>query len=112
VRRVFLALALLAVAVVTSTAERCHDPATTEETVTDLRPIEEVLASVTPAWMEVTGVVGTGHGLCDGSPCIVVYASARTPEIEARIPGEVEGHPVRVEVTGPIEPLAPDGSEH
>ena len=37
---------------------------------------------------------------------------ACSPEIEARIPGEVEGHPVRVEVTGPIEPLAPDGSEH
>ena len=103
-------LALLAAVVASSTAQRCHEPPPTEETVPDLRPIEEVLASVTPAWMEVPGVVGTGHGLCDGSPCIVVYASARTPEIEARIPDEVEGHPVRVEITGRIEPRTPGDS--
>lgn len=71
------------------------------------RAIEEVLAEHTPGWMKVPGVVGTGQGLCDGRPCIVVYASSRTPEIEARIPAEAEGHPVRVEVTGRIEPLAP-----
>ena len=76
----------------------------------DPRPIAEVLASLTPGWMEVPGVVGTGQGLCESIPCIVVYASARTPEIEARIPDEAEGHPVRVEVTGRIEPLAPDDS--
>lgn len=74
------------------------------------RAIEEVLSERTPGWMEVPGVVGTGQGLCDGTPCIVVYASSRTPEIESRIPDEADGHPVRVEVTGRIEPLAPPDS--
>lgn len=74
------------------------------------RPIQEVLSEVTPDWLEISGVVGTGQGLCDGTPCIVVYASTRTPEIESRIPTTVDGHRVRVEVTGRIEPLAPGDS--
>lgn len=73
-------------------------------------PIEAVLAEHTPAWLEVPGVVGTGQGLCEGVPCIVIYASEITPEIEARIPATVEGLPVRLEVTGRIEPLAPGDS--
>lgn len=52
--------------------------------------------------MEVSGVVGTGVGLCEGDPCIKVFVSERTPEVEREIPGEVEGYTVRVEVTGPF----------
>ncbi|HUP19041.1 MAG TPA: hypothetical protein VM778_03705 [Gemmatimonadota bacterium] len=99
---------MLATLVALSSAQRCHDPPPAEETVSEPRPIEEVLASHTPGWMEIPGVVGTGQGLCDGTPCIVIYASSPTPEIAARIPAEVEGHPVRVEVTGRIEPLTPE----
>ncbi|MGH7573156.1 MAG: hypothetical protein ACREMK_15140 [Gemmatimonadota bacterium] len=71
--------------------------------------IETVLAERTPEWMDVPGVVGTGIGLCDGDRCIVVYVSERTPEVERRIPAEVEGHRVRIEVTGPIRARDPDG---
>ncbi len=72
------------------------------------RAIEEVLAERTPEWMEVPGVVGTGIGLCEGEPCIVVYVSERTPEVGERIPAEVEGYRVRIEETGPIRALDPD----
>lgn len=64
------------------------------------RRIEEVLREKTDEWMAVPGVVGTGLGLCDGAPCLVVLVARRTPEVEGRIPGEVDGHPVRIEVTG------------
>lgn len=47
-------------------------------------------------------MVGTGVGLCEGDPCIKVFVSERTPEVEREIPGEVEGYTVRVEVTGPF----------
>jgi len=103
-------LGSLVALVMLSTAQRCHEAPPAEEPLSETRPIEVVLAERTPGWMAVPGVVGTGQGLCDGVPCIVIYASARTPEIEARIPATAEGHPVRVEVTGRIEPLAPGDS--
>ncbi|MDX1661430.1 MAG: hypothetical protein R3326_06540 [Gemmatimonadota bacterium] len=68
------------------------------------RSIEAVLADSTAAWMEVPGVDGTGLGVCDGEPCIVVYVGRRTPEVETRIPSSVEGHRVRTEITGEFRP--------
>lgn len=73
------------------------------------RTIQEVQEAHTEEWMRVRGVVGTGIGLCEDVPCIVVFATEMTDEVEARIPDEVEGHPVRVEVTGPFRPREPDG---
>lgn len=64
--------------------------------------IETALAEHTPEWMDVPGVVGTGIGLCEGEPCIVVYVAQRTPEVARSIPAEVDGHRVRIEETGPI----------
>jgi hypothetical protein len=61
-----------------------------------------VLKERTGELMAVPGVVGTGESLRDGKPCIVVMVVARTPEIDKRIPKELEGYPVRVEVTGEI----------
>ena len=73
------------------------------------RPLVELLGrdarrAVIP---DVPGVVGTGIGLCDSDPCIVVYVSERTPEVGRAIPAEVEGHRVRIEETGPIRALEP-----
>lgn len=68
------------------------------------RSIEEILREKTGEWMAVPGVVGTGVGLCDGAPCIKVFVARRMPEVEERIPGEVEGHPVRIEVSGEFRP--------
>lgn len=62
--------------------------------------IEEVQEAHTAEWMEIPGVVGTGVGLCDGEPCIKVFVARRTDEIEKKVPDEVEGHRVRIEVTG------------
>lgn len=76
-----------------------------DEPQTGTAPIERVLERVTEEWMRVPGVVGTGLGLCDGTPCIKVFVSRPPEELEPPIPEEVEGHPVRFERSGPFEAL-------
>lgn len=71
------------------------------------RDIEEVLRDRTGEWMEIPGVVGTGQGRCDGEPCLKVFVSDRTPEVEERVPEEADGYQVRVEVTGEFRPREP-----
>lgn len=75
------------------------DTARAADTVT-ARPIEEVLADQTDAWMEIEGVEGTGIGLCDGSPCIKIFVSRPPEELADLLPRRVEGHAVRLEPTG------------
>lgn len=69
--------------------------------------IEEVQERHTADWVRLPGVVGTGIGRCEGEPCIKVFATRMTEEIRHEIPDEVEGYPVRVEVTGPFRPRDP-----
>ena len=65
-----------------------------------------MLADHTPELMAIPGVVGTYQGtLDDGTPCIKVMVVKRTRELERRIPDRLEGHPVRIDVTGVIRPL-------
>lgn len=95
--------ALLAVTVILGTAAACAGGGSSngqKDTGEMTRSIEEVQDAHTPEWMAIRGVVGTGIGLCDEEPCIKVFVARRTEEIEERIPEEVEGYPVRIEVTG------------
>ncbi len=52
--------------------------------------------------MSVSGVVGTGQGLCDDKPCIKIFVVKETPEMEQKIPRMLEGYPVVIEETGEI----------
>lgn len=80
---------------------------TPEEEQVPERSIEEVQEAHTPGWMELPGVVGTGIGLCDDEPCIRVFLSEPSPEVEEAIPEEVEGYRVELVVTGPFRPRLP-----
>ncbi len=72
------------------------------------RPIENVQRDHTDELMAIPGVVGVYLGaLDDGTPFIGVMVVERTPELARRIPKEIEGHPVRIDVTGEIRPLLP-----
>ena len=62
--------------------------------------LREQLAEVTPGWMELPEVVGTGIGLWEGHPCVKVYLAADSPETRAALPDQLAGATVRVEVTG------------
>lgn len=65
--------------------------------------IEEVLSSHRDSLMAIPGVNGVGQGLCDDRPCIRVFASELTPEIESEVPDSIQGFAVDVEVTGRFE---------
>lgn len=68
------------------------------------RTIEAVLAAHTDSLMAVAGVLGTAIGRCDGAPCIRVLVSRVTEDVQRRVPSQLEGFPVRIDVTGPIVP--------
>ncbi len=69
------------------------------------KTVKEVLQSHAAALLAIPGVVGVAEGRCDGSPCIKVFVTARTPELEEQIPRRLEGYPVVVEETGEIRAL-------
>jgi hypothetical protein len=69
------------------------------------RPIEDVLKDHTPELMAIDGVVGTAQGEQHGRPCILVFLASDTAELRRRIPAQIEGYPVKLQVTGEITPL-------
>jgi hypothetical protein len=58
----------------------------------------------TPELLAIPGVNGTGEGLERGVPVFVVFVQKLTPELEARLPGTIEGHPVVVREIGRVLP--------
>jgi hypothetical protein len=52
--------------------------------------------------MAVPGVTGLGIGDKDGKPAIVIMVKELTPDLKARLPEALEGHPVVVEQSGEI----------
>ena len=79
-----------------------------EEGAMTEKSIESVLDAHSPALMAHPEVVGTGVGLCDGSPCIKVFVIARSAELQRRIGAEIEGYRVDLVETGPIKALEPE----
>jgi tetratricopeptide (TPR) repeat protein len=69
------------------------------------RPIEDVLKDHTPKLMALDGVVGTAQGEENGRPCIMVYLARDTEALRQAIPTQIEGYPVKLQVTGEITPL-------
>ena len=53
--------------------------------------------------MSIPGVAGVGIGECEAKPCLKVYVTQQTVELERQIPQQVEGYKVDIEATGPIE---------
>ena len=69
--------------------------------------LEEVLQEHTGRLMDLSGVVGTAQGLCDGKPCIRVFVVQRSDELMGQIPLEIEGYPVDVQETGEFRKMDP-----
>ena len=104
----FVGLAIL-VGCFVSCGVRTPDKPKGEKTVQP-RSIEQVLKEHTDRWMSINGVVGTGIGKCKGKPCIKVFVVEGDEQLRKRIPTQVEGFPVIVEVTGEIRALDADDS--
>ena len=75
----------------------------TSKTVRDINLVKE---DHTNELMSLPGVVGVYVGSReDSTPCIGVMVVKKTPELEAKIPKELEGDPVKIDETGEIKPL-------
>ena len=76
------------------------------ETPTGRADINAVLAAHEKELMAVPGVVGVYVGFLDDgkSPCLKIMLARPTPE-SRQIPAQIDGFPVRLEVTGEIRPL-------
>ncbi|MDH3495235.1 MAG: hypothetical protein OER21_00520 [Gemmatimonadota bacterium] len=68
------------------------------------RTIEQALDAYVDSLMAIPGVVGVAIGRCDDAPCIRVFLVDSAAAARAKIPGRLDGYPVRAEVTGPIRP--------
>lgn len=73
------------------------------------KSINDVLASHNDSLLSLPGVVGTAIGLCDSTPCIHVYLADSNEINRGRIPTDLEGYRVHVEVTGTFRPRRPGG---
>ncbi len=70
------------------------------------RPIQEVLADHDEEILAIPGVTMIYVGAdAHGEPCLKVGVERATPEVEERIPRQIEGWPVVIEETGRIEPM-------
>ncbi len=75
------------------------------ETQVPQMTIKQVLEKYTSQWMAAPGVIGTGEGEHNGKPCIKVFVTKKTAELEKKIPAQAEGYPVVIEETGEIKPM-------
>lgn len=76
-----------------------------EGTQVSRKTIEEVLKVHTSELMSIPGVVGTGQSLCDGQPCIKIFVSKKTVQLEKKIPKNLEGYTVVIQETGKFKAL-------
>jgi hypothetical protein len=88
----------------------CQPPSRKSPMPAPSRPLAEVLAAHTPGLMAIPGVVGTAESrTSDGRPCILLMLSTSAPELRAKLPSELEGWPVRLEVTGEFHAMPDSG---
>ena len=72
-----------------------------------MRDINEVMEAHVAKLMALPGVVGVFVGALDnGTPCIKVMVIKANPELERKIPRDLEGHPILIVETGEIKPLS------
>jgi hypothetical protein len=71
------------------------------------RDINAVLAAHDKELIALPDVVGAYIGTLEDNRtlCIKVMLAKRNPEVERKIPHLIEGHPVRIEVSGVIRPM-------
>ena len=99
-----LLLSVLVAACGGSASDDASPPA--QEAAMPDRPIEEVLADHDDAIMAIPGVTMIYVGAdAQGEPLIKVGVDRATPELEERIPDQLEGWPVVVVETGEVRPL-------
>ncbi len=62
--------------------------------------IQQVKEKYESRWLAIEGVEGVGIGEEGSDRVIKVYVSKKTKALQTQIPRQVEGYPVRLEVSG------------
>ena len=62
--------------------------------------IEQVKEHHQSELLSIDGVEGIGIGEEEDRPVIKVYVSDKSKEVQSRIPRELQGYPVRIEMSG------------
>lgn len=66
----------------------------------------QAIAAHDDSLLALPGVVGVYEGRNDAGVTVIrVMLAQATPETERRLPKQLEGYPVEVEITGRIEPM-------
>jgi hypothetical protein len=66
--------------------------------------IQEAKKQHEQRFLELPGVVSVGIGLdANGNQAIIIGLDALNPEVEAKIPAQLEGFPVVLRIIGPIK---------
>jgi hypothetical protein len=107
-KKTFLTVSLVFVAISVITFTEANGNGLKEENSMPAKTIKDVLKEHTKDLMSLPGVVGTAQGLCDDKPCIKIFVIEKTPELDAKIPENLEGYPVSIEETGEIRALPKD----
>ena len=69
------------------------------------KTIQEVQEKYTNSIMAIAGVECIGIGKKKDKDCIVIFVSKTTKEMKKKIPKELGGYPVKIEVTGKFHAL-------
>jgi len=67
--------------------------------------IEQVKSKYEMEWLRIEGVEGVGIGEENEKPVIRVYVAKKTKTIQEKVPSQIEGYPVRIEVSGEFHAL-------
>ncbi len=68
-------------------------------------PIEQVKAKHETQLLTIEGVEGVGIGEELSKRVLKVYVVKKTKTLQEKIPSQIEGYPVRIEVTGEFHAL-------
>jgi hypothetical protein len=94
----FIGLTVLGSAVVACANDVEEDRA--GETQMSSKDIGLALKEHTQELMSLSGVVGTGQGLCDNQPCIKVFVTEQSPDLEEKVNTILKGYPFVIQETG------------
>lgn len=76
-----------------------------EETISR-KSIDQVMQEHVASLMAIPGVTGVAIGeISDGKPCILILIVEHKKELLRKIPMSIDGYPVKIEVSGKIEPF-------
>ncbi len=64
--------------------------------------IEDVLRRHEKQLIDIPGVTAVGIGEMNGKPVIVIMINQRTAELTKKLPSQLEGFGVKIEVSGEI----------